>query len=76
MKNNYQLHVIKEQKSKLNADILGINQLKKTGMGQFTLEEHQIFYYTKEIAQTLLTKGLGYNPSTGFFINEKNAWIA
>ena len=34
--------------AKVNIDILGISELKWTGMGEFTSDDHYIFYCGKE----------------------------
>ena len=32
----------------MNADILGINELKRTGMGEFNSDDHYIYYCAQE----------------------------
>ena len=32
----------------MNIDILGISELKWTGMGKFNLDDHYIYYYGQE----------------------------
>uniref|UniRef100_W5NL39 Uncharacterized protein n=1 Tax=Lepisosteus oculatus TaxID=7918 RepID=W5NL39_LEPOC len=38
------LDVVKDEMARLNIEILGISELRWTGMGHFTSESHQIFY--------------------------------
>ena len=40
------LEVVKQEMSSVNIDILGISELKWTGMGQ--LDDHYIYYYRQE----------------------------
>ena len=40
--------VVKEEMARVNIDILGINELKWTGMGEFNLDDHYIYYYGQE----------------------------
>ena len=34
--------------ARVNADILGINELKRTGMGEFNSDDHYIYYCAQE----------------------------
>ena len=38
------LEVVKQEMVRVNIDILGISELKWTGMGEFNSEEHYIYY--------------------------------
>jgi len=38
------LEVVKQEMAKVNVDILGINELKWTGMGEFNSDDHYIYY--------------------------------
>ena len=40
--NQGKLEVIKQEKARVNADILGISELKWTGMGEFNSDDHYI----------------------------------
>ena len=42
--NQGKLEVIKEEIARVNIDILGISDLKWTGMGEFNLDDHYIYY--------------------------------
>ena len=46
--NQGKLEVIKEEMSRVNVDILGISELKWTGMCEFNSDDHYIFYYGQE----------------------------
>ena len=40
--------VVKQEKARVNMDILGISELKWTGMGQFNSDNHYIYYCGQE----------------------------
>ena len=42
--NQGKLDVVKQEMTRLNIDILGINELKWMGMGEFSSDEHYIYY--------------------------------
>ena len=46
--NQGKLEVIKQEKARVNADILGISELKWTGMDEFNSDDHYIYYYGQE----------------------------
>ena len=46
--NQGKLEVVKQEMAKVNADILGISELKWTGMGEFNSDEHYIYYCGQE----------------------------
>ena len=46
--NQGQLEVVKQEMAKVNVDILGISKLKWTGMGEFNLNDHYIYYCGQE----------------------------
>ena len=43
--NQGKLKVVKQEMTKVNVDILGISELKWTGMGEFNSDDHYIYYY-------------------------------
>ena len=43
-----QLEVVKQEMARLNVDILGISELKWTGMGEFNSDDHYIYYWGQE----------------------------
>ena len=46
--NQGKLEVVKEKMGGVNTDILGISELKRTGMGEFNSDDHYIYYCGKE----------------------------
>ena len=42
--NQGKLDVVKQEMARVNTDILGISELKWTGMGKFNSDEHYIYY--------------------------------
>ena len=39
-----QIKVVKQEMTRVNVDILGISELKWTGMGEFNSDDHYIYY--------------------------------
>ena len=46
--NQGKLEVVKEEMARVNIDILGISELKWTGMGEFNSDDHYIYYCGEE----------------------------
>ena len=46
--NQDKLEVVKQEMAKVNVDILGISELKWTGMGEFNSDDHYIYYCGQE----------------------------
>ena len=46
--NQGKLEVVKQDMARVNVDILGINELKLTGMGEFNSDDHNIYYCGQE----------------------------
>ena len=46
--NQGKLTVIKQEMARVNFDILGISELKWTGMGEFNSDDHYIYYCRQE----------------------------
>ena len=46
--NQGKLEVVKQEMARVNIDILGISELKWTGMGEFNSDEHCIYYCGQE----------------------------
>ena len=46
--NQGKLEVVKQEMARVNIDILGISELKWTGMGEFDLDDHYIYYCGQE----------------------------
>ena len=43
-----QLEVVKQEMARVNVDILGISELKWTGMSEFNSDDHYIYYCDQE----------------------------
>ena len=46
--NQGKLEVLKQEMARVNVDILGIGELKWTGMGEFNAGDHYIYYCGQE----------------------------
>ena len=46
--NQGKLEVVKQEVARVNIDILGISELKWTGMGEFNSDDHYIYYCGQE----------------------------
>ena len=46
--NQGKLEVVKQEMARVNMDILGISELKWTGMGEFNSDDHYIYYCGQE----------------------------
>ena len=46
--NQGKLEVVKQEMARMNIDLLGISELKWTGMGEFNSDDHYIFYCGQE----------------------------
>ena len=46
--NQSKLEVIKQEMISVNMDIIGISELKWTGMGEFNSDDHSIYYFGQE----------------------------
>ena len=64
--NQGKLEVVKQEMARLNVDILGISELKWTGMGEFNSDDHYI-YYCEQVS--LRRNGVA-------LIDNKRAWNA
>ena len=54
--NQGKLEVVKQEMSRMNIDILGISELKWTGMGELNSDDHYIYYCGQE---SLRRNGVG-----------------
>ena len=54
--NQGKLEVVKQETARVNINILGISELKWTGMGKFNSDDHYIYYYGQE---SLRRNGVG-----------------
>ena len=46
--NQGKLEVVKQEMARVNVDILGVSELKWTGMGEFNSDDHYIYYCMQE----------------------------
>ena len=46
--NQGKLEVVKQEIARVNVDILGISELKWTGMGEFNSDDHYIYHCGQE----------------------------
>ena len=46
--NQGKLEMVKQEMERVNIDILGISELKCTGMGEFNSDDHYIYYYSSK----------------------------
>ena len=46
--NHGKLEVVKQEMARVNINILGISELRWTGMGEFNLDDHYIYYCGQE----------------------------
>ena len=46
--NQGRLEVVNQDMARVNADILGISELKRTGMSDFNSDDHYIYYCGQE----------------------------
>ena len=46
--NQGKLEVVKQETARVNVNILGINKLKLTGIGEFNSDDHYIYYCGQE----------------------------
>ena len=46
--NQEKLEVVKQEVARVNVNILGISELKWTGIGDFNSDDHYIYYYGQE----------------------------
>ena len=46
--NQGKLEVVKQEMARVNVNILGISELKWTGMGEFNSDDHYVYYRGQE----------------------------
>ena len=46
--NQGKLEVVKQEMTRVNINILGVSELKCTGMGKFNSDDHYTYYYGQE----------------------------
>ena len=45
--NQGKLKVVKQEMARVNIDILGISELKRTGMGEFNSDDHYLLLWAR-----------------------------
>ena len=50
--NQGKLEVTEQDKARVNIDVLGISELKWTGMGEFNSDDHCIYYCGQELLRS------------------------
>ena len=50
--NQGKLKVVKQEMARVNIDILGLSELKWTGMGEFNSDDHYIYYCGQKTLRT------------------------
>ena len=46
--NQGKLELVRQEMARVNIDIMGISELKRTGMGEFNSDDHYIYYCGQE----------------------------
>ena len=71
--NQGKLEVVKQEMARVNIDILGISELKWTGMGEFNSDDHYIYYCGQESLRrngvaliVIQSPELQHSPLSGF----------
>ena len=60
--NQSKFEVVKQEMARVNTDILGISELKWTGVGEFNSDQHYIYYCGQEL---LRRNGVAYIVNNG-----------
>ena len=69
--NQGKLEVVKQEMARVNIDILGISELKWTGMGEFNSDDHYIYYCGQE---SLMISSLGSKPKKVYLPHFSSDW--
>ena len=67
--NQGKLEVVKQEMARVNIDILGISELKWTGMGEFNSDDHYIYYCGQD---SLRRKGVAIMVNKS---PKRNTWM-
>ena len=71
--NQGKLEVVKHEMARVNVDILGISELKWTGMGEFNSDDHNIYYCGQEFLRrnevAIIVKKRAQNAVLGCNLN-------
>ena len=84
--NQGKLQVVKQEMARVNVDILGISELKWTGMGEFNSDDHYIYYCRQEslrrhgvaiiVNKRVQNAVLGHNLKKSLFISKSKHSIS
>ena len=67
------LEAVKQEMARVNTDILGISELKWTGMGEFNLEDHYIYYCGQEsLRRNGVALRVNKSPKCSTWVQSKN----
>ena len=73
--NQVKLEVVKQEVARVNMDILGISELKWTGMGKFNSDDHYIYYCVQESLRrngvALIVNKRVQNAALGFNLDDR-----
>ena len=61
--NQGKLEVVKQEMARVNIDILGISEIKWTGIGEFKSDDHCIYYWGQEY---LIRNGVAFMVNKRF----------
>ena len=64
--NRGKLEMVKQEMTRVNVNILGISELKWTGMGKFNSDDHFIYYFGQESHRR---NGVAHNSSYNGYLN-------
>ena len=56
--NQGKMEVVKQEMARVNVNTLGISKLKWTGIGEFTSDDHYIYYCGQESQESLRRNGV------------------
>ena len=77
--NQGKLEAVKQEMARVNVDILGISELKWTGMGEFNSDDHYIYYCGQESLRrngvAIIVNKRVQNAVASFFINLRIFWM-
>ena len=83
--NQGKLEVVKQEMARVNVDILGISELKWTGMDEFNSDDHYIYYCGQEslrrngvaimVNKRVQNAVLGCNPKNDRMISVRNITV-
>ena len=74
--NQGKLEVVKQEMARVNVDILGIRELKWTGMGEFNSDDHYIYYCGQESLRRNGVAHHGQQESEMQYLDEISKMIA